>query len=320
MRKLSFILALLVLTIGLAACGAESKNEGESKENNGGNSEQAETMTLKHELDETTFDKNPKKVVVFDFGVLDTMDKLGIEVAALPKTNIPKYLSKYEDEKYENVGSLKEPDFEKIHSLKPDLIIISGRQADLYDQFKEIAPTIHIGLDTTKYMESFKYNVETIGKIFGKEDEAKIELTAIDEKIQSLSDETSKLEDKALVMLVNEGNISAYGSNSRFGVIHDVFGFKQADENIEATTHGQSITSEYILEKNPDYLFVIDRSAAIGGEVKANETIENDLVKKTNAYKNGKIIYLDPESWYLSGGGLESVAIMVDEIEGALNK
>ncbi|WP_062106150.1 siderophore ABC transporter substrate-binding protein [Bacillus niameyensis] len=320
MRKISFILALLVLTIGLAACGADSKNEGEGKENNGGNSEQAETMTLKHELDETTFDKNPKKVVVFDFGVLDTMDKLGIEVIGLPKTSIPNYLSKYEDDKYENVGSLKEPDFEKIHALDPDLIIISGRQSSLYDQFKEIAPTIYMGLDTTKYMESFKYNVETIGEIFGKEDQAKTELTAIDDKIKSLSDEVSQLDGKALVMLANEGNMSAYGSNSRFGIIHDVFGFKQADENIEATTHGQSITSEYILEKNPDYLFVIDRSAAIGGEVKANETIENDLVKKTNAYKNGKIIYLDPESWYLSGGGLESVAIMVDEIEGALNK
>ena len=39
-------------------------------------------------------------------------------------------LSKYEDAKYANVGSLKEPDFEAIHALKPDVIFISGRQAD----------------------------------------------------------------------------------------------------------------------------------------------------------------------------------------------
>ena len=87
-------------------------------------------MTIKHELGETTVTKNPEKVVVFDFGMLDTLDELGIEVAGLPQSNIPSYLSKYEDEKYANLGSLKEPDFEAIHALKPDVIFISGRQSD----------------------------------------------------------------------------------------------------------------------------------------------------------------------------------------------
>ena len=59
--------------------------------------------------------KNPEKVVVFDFGMLDTLDELGVEVAGLPQANVPAYLSKYEDAKYANVGSLKEPDFEAIH-------------------------------------------------------------------------------------------------------------------------------------------------------------------------------------------------------------
>ncbi len=66
---------------------------------------------------EAVVKKNPEKVVVFDFGILDTLDELGIEVAGLPQANIPSYLSKYEDEKYANLGSLKEPDFEAIHAL-----------------------------------------------------------------------------------------------------------------------------------------------------------------------------------------------------------
>ncbi len=73
--------------------------------------------------------------------MLDTFDELGIEVAGLPQTNVPSYLSKYEDEKYANLGSLKEPDFEAIHALKPDVIFISARQAELYKEFSEIAPT-----------------------------------------------------------------------------------------------------------------------------------------------------------------------------------
>ena len=42
-------------------------------------------------------------------------------------------------------------------------------------------------------------------------------------------------------MLVNEGQLSAYGKGSRFGLIHDTFGFKAADDKIEASTHGQSV-------------------------------------------------------------------------------
>lgn len=262
--------------------------------------------------------KNPETVVVFDFGMLDTFDELGIEVAGVPQKNIPSYLSKYEDEKYENVGGLKEPDFETIHAMQPDVIFISGRQAEMYDELSEIAPTVFVGLDTSNYMESFKGNMELVAEIFGKEDEMAAELADIDEKIAAIKEKTDASEEKALIVLGNEGKVSAYGPSSRFGIIHDVFGFKAADENIESSTHGQSITFEYILETNPDVLFVIDRDAAIGGEASAKDSIENDLVKKTTAFENDAIYYLDPNYWYLSGGGLLSIKEMIKEIEAAL--
>jgi len=319
MKKFLSIFAVLGLILVLAACGADNKekeSEGSNDQSNEANeSSESTTLTIKHELGETPVKKNPEKVVVFDYGALDTLDKLGIEVAGVAKQSLPGYLSKYDDDKYENIGGLKEPDFEKINEMKPDLIIISGRQSDMYEDLSEIAPTIHLGVDATRYMESFKENVGKIAEIFGKEDAVDAEIKAVEEKIAGINEKATASDKKALIVLANEGKVSAYGPGSRFGIIHDVFGFKAADEGIEASTHGQSITFEYILETNPDILFVIDRSAAVGGEVGAKDTIENELVQKTNAYKDGKIIYLDPEYWYLSGGGLESVAAMVDEVE-----
>ena len=94
---------------------------------------------------------------------------------------------------------------------------------------------------------------------------------------------------KRLIILASEGKVSAYGPNSRFGLIHDVLGYKAVDDKIEVSTHGQNITFEYIVEKNPDVLFVIDRDAAIGNGASAKDSVENDLVKKTDAYKNNKI-------------------------------
>ncbi|WP_180321070.1 siderophore ABC transporter substrate-binding protein [Peribacillus kribbensis] len=310
MRKISVFLLISMLVLFLAACGNSGKTTGSSspKEDN--------TLTIKHQLGESKVPENPKKVVVFDFGALDSMDKLKLEdsVAGVPQKNVPVYLSKYKDSKYKNVGGLKEPDFEAINELKPDLIIISGRQQDSYDKFQEIAPTIFVGMDNKHYEKSFKDNANTIGKIFGKEKQVKEDLTAFDQTVKNIKDKASQSDEKALVTLTEGGKVTAFGPNSRFGLIHGLFGIKAAANDIEADPiHGQNISMEFIAEKNPDILYVIDRDAAIGEGENAKKVIENALVKKTNAYKNGKIIYLDPGYWYLSGGGLESSAKMAEE-------
>lgn len=320
MKKYLLSLIILIVTIGLVACGGSNEsNSSNGKDLSEPKKESSEKITIKHELGETKVTKNPKKVVVFDFGMLDTLDKLGVEVTGVPQSGtIPPYLSKYADSKYINVGSLKEPDFEKIAEINPDLIIISARQAELYEDFKELGTTVYVGLDTSKYMDSYRENVELMGKIFDKEDIVKDELAKVDEQIKKVKEEVTELNKNALIILANEGKISAYGASSRFGLIHDVLGFTPVDSKIEVSTHGQSVSFEYVVEKNPDYLFVIDRTAVVGGDTNAKELIENDLVKNTKAYKEGHIIYLDPNYWYLSGGGLESVPEMITEIENAV--
>ncbi|QUW23957.1 siderophore ABC transporter substrate-binding protein [Sporosarcina sp. Marseille-Q4063] len=317
MKKLSLAVMMFALMAFLVACGTD--NEKADKTTSSDGNTESEVIEVTHELDKKPVEvkKSPETVVVFDFGILDTLDELGIEVAGLPQATIPAYLSKFEDAKYKNLGSLKEPDFEAIHAMKPDVIFISGRQADLYKEFSEIAPTIFVGLDTAHYMDSFKENMDLVAKIFDKEDEMKTELAEIDEQIAAINDKTSNFDENALIVLGSEGKVSAYGPNSRFGLIHDVFGFKAADEKIEVSTHGQNVTFEYIVETNPDILFVVDRDAAIGTESSVKDSIENDLVKKTDAYKNGKIIYLNADYWYLSGGGLLSMKEMINEMEEA---
>lgn len=316
MKKFTLFAILSILMLFAAACGADEESgknsEGDDKE---------ETITVKHELGETEVPKNPESVAVFDFGSLDTLDELGIDVAGVPKDNIPSYLEQYESDDYEHVGGLKEPDFEKLAQMDPDLIIISGRQSDLYDQLQEIAPTIYLGVDTTRYMDSFKENVHTIGEIFDKEEEVDTAIGEIEGDIAELKEKAEAVDKKGLIILANDDKISAYGPDSRFGLIHDVFGVPAVDEGIEASTHGMNVSPEYVKEQNPDLLYVVDRGAVVGDEeTPAKQTVENKLTKKTNAYKNDDITYLDPNYWYLSGGGLESVAEMIKEIDESLNE
>ncbi|WP_141992850.1 siderophore ABC transporter substrate-binding protein [Bacillus sp. B4EP4a] len=308
-KKLSLLLLVAMLAVVAAACGSDKEKEESSAKKENANSEE---ITVKHQLGETKVKTNPEKVVVFDMGALDTLDKLGVEVAAVPHDGLPKYLSKYKGTT-ENAGGLKEPDFEKINEIAPDLILISGRQSEAYEELSKIAPTVFVGVDTTKYMESFEENVTLLGKIFDKEDEAAKELASVEENIKALK-EKAPTDKTGLIVLSSGGKVSAYGSDSRFGIIHDVFGVPAVDDKLEVSTHGQSISFEYIAEKNPDYLFVVDRDAVAGDGAAAKKTVENDIVKNTKAFKEGNIIYLDPNYWYLSGGGLESVDAMVKEV------
>ncbi|MCO0599416.1 siderophore ABC transporter substrate-binding protein [Peribacillus butanolivorans] len=309
MKKLSLLLLIAMLAVVAVACGSNNEKEESSPKKESAKSEE---ITVKHKLGETKVKTNPEKVVVFDMGTLDTLDKLGVEVAAVPHDGLPEYLSKYEGTT-ENAGGLKEPDFEKINEIAPDLILISGRQSDAYEELSKIAPTVYVGVDTTKYMESFEENVTLLGKIFGKEKEAAKEFASVEENITALK-EKAPTDKKGLIILASGGKVSAYGPDSRFGIIHDVFGVPAVDDKLEVSTHGQSISFEYIAEKDPDYLFVVDRDAVAGDGAAAKETVENDIVKNTKAYKEGNIIYLDPNYWYLSGGGLESVDSMVKEV------
>lgn len=307
MKRILMLVILSILTVGLVACG-----ESEEKEST------EEKITINHELGETEVEINPKKVVVFDFGTLDSLDKLGVEVTGVPQGNMPSYLDKYDDDTYENVGSLKEPDFEEISAIDPDLILISGRQSDQYDELSKLGPTVYLGVDTERYMDSFKENLDVIAKIFDKESEIEAEFDNIESSIEELYEKAEAADKNALIILANDDKISAYGPNSRFGIIHDVFGIPAVDEKIEATTHGNNVSFEYVKEKDPDLLYVIDRSAAIGEESSAKIIVENKLIENTKAFQNDDIYYLDPDFWYLSGGGLESVSEMVREITDSL--
>ena len=123
----------------------------------------------------------------------------------------------------------------------------------------------------------------------------------------------------ALLVLVNESKISAFGDGSRYGMVYQKFGFKPADSNIKSSTHGMSVSFEYILDKNPDYLFVVDRTAAVTDKVNNAQTVlDNDIIKQTKAFKNKHIVYLDAANWYLAFGGLESMEIIAAELDNAV--
>lgn len=307
----AFIGVLLVATL-LAACG--SKKEADS-------SQKAKTDTIEvvgADGSKVKVPKNPSKVVVFDNGSLDTIQALGEgkSVVGVAKKNLPDYLKEFKN--VDSIGGLKEPDLEKINALKPQLIVISARQQGFKADLEKIAPVLDLSMDNKKVWESTQSHILTLASIYGKEAEAKKQIETLKTNIDAVKKKAEGSGLKTLTLMTNEGQVAAFSEGSRYAIINDTFGFKSVDETIKASTHGQSVSYEYVLEKNPDVIFFIDRTKAVGGDSKEASLKDNELVKQTTASKNGKVVELNASIWYLSGGGLQSTQLMLDEVAQAL--
>ena len=311
-----------ILVLGLGVFGFTKLNSG--SQNQQTQQEQSAEQTTVQITDangeKAELKKNPKRVVVFDYGVADILKNLGVDaVVGLPKSGkMPEILSNYSDDKYTNVGSLKETDFEAVESLNPDLIIIGGRQAEDIDSFKEIAPTVNLAVDGQDYMNSFKTVVTDLGNLFDKQDEAKKAIDEIEAKIAKVNKTVTEKGLTASVVMANEGSISAFSAKSRYGLIYNGLGFTEADKNIDDSTHGQQVSFEYFLENKSDYVFVVDRGAVTGKGEAASKLFDNEVMNKTEVAKNGNIVYLNSVIWYTMTGGIESTNQMIDEIADAV--
>lgn len=277
------------------------------------------TIAVEHVQGTTEVPVNPARVVTFDMASLDTLDSMGVSVTGLPQSNVPEYLSEYASDEYTNVGTLFEPDFEVVNELAPDLIIVANRSASALPELQKIAPTIDLSLDWTDYLASFRSNVTTLGAIFEKEGAAKKALANLDEKIANTKKAASK-GGNALVVLTSAGEITAFGPGSRFGWIHDELGVTPAIADVEAATHGDPVSSEFILATDPDRLFVVDRDAATGnGGDTARQVLDNEVIHGTKAWQNDTIVYLDPVAFYVVMSGLTAIHEMVAQVQNGVS-
>ncbi|ENU30073.1 hypothetical protein F991_01870 [Acinetobacter sp. CIP-A165] len=305
-------LPIMMLSAVLAACGHSNEPSAAQE----GKTNTHEMMSFSSKAGQISIPSTLSRIAVLDTNALNTIHALGADdkVVALPKgTPLPAVLQNFSDGQYLDVGTVKEPNLEKIAGSQPELILMSGRMENLVNQIKQIAPTYFVDVDYNDQFNSFKQQTLNIAEMVGKKPEAEQQLKTLEQDIAALKAKTKGK--TALVILVNNSKIAAYGSGSRFGNIHDLYGFTPADASIKVGLHGMAISHEFIAQKDPDYLFVIDRGAAItGNQEGAKRVLNNNIVNQSKAAKNGNIVYLDSSNWYLMNNGLGGMQAMLKEV------
>ena len=207
-------------------------------------------------------------------------------------------------------------------ACEPDVIFIGGRLSSSYDALSEIAPVVYLATDTELgVVESVQQNATTIASMFGLEDKVDELMADFDARITAL--QTVSEGQTAIVGMCTSGSFNVLGNDGRCSIIGVEVGFENigVDANIDTSTHGNEASFEFIVEKAPDYIFVMDRDAAIGtdGAKLAQEIMENELVMSTEAYKNGNIVYLaHPAVWYTAEGGITALDLMLQDLESEL--
>ncbi|OLT47538.1 iron ABC transporter substrate-binding protein [Cellulosimicrobium sp. CUA-896] len=256
----------------------------------------------------------------YDFAALSVLDALGVDVAGVPKQNVPEAYAEYAtDEGVQDIGTLFEPDYELVAAEQPDLIIVAGRSSEAYPQLSEIAPTIDLSNDWATFHDSVVANAETLAPVFEAEDEVADLVTELDAAVADVK-EKAESAGTSLVVLTSGGEVTAYGPGSRFGFLHDSLGLTPAVEDVEAATHGEAVSFEFLLETDPDWLFVVDRDAATGeGTENAEQVLDNEVVHRTTAWQEDHVVYLDPTTWYIINGGVPTLTAMAEEVGAALD-
>ena len=262
--------------------------------------------------------RNPRSVVSFDFGTVDTLVALGLgDRVKGTASGVPTYLKSSLPARVDT-GGMKEPDQGAIRKLDPDVIMVTGRQGEQGQALGKIAPTLDMGFDGQDYLRGFERNVLALGTLFDKLPEARQQLQVMAAKIGQVHTRVANSGKRTLVLTHNDGNFSP----TEQPVIYSVL---QAPRALPAPPaipgasrqRPQLMDVNQVLAADPEVIFIIDRSAAIGEEPLTTEALRASPLSATSAGSNGQIIYLDPPLWYLSGGGLLSLSLQLDEAAAA---
>ncbi|ALD93365.1 iron ABC transporter substrate-binding protein [Cupriavidus gilardii CR3] len=276
-------------------------------------------LSIAHAKGTTTLAAPPAKVVTMDLSTLDTLDALGVPVAGVPATKLPAHLVRYQDDSVVKVGTLFEPNQAVIEAIAPGLIVVGGRSARQYEALSRLAPTVDLSIDRGDRIGSIARHADSLGRVFGRQQQAGSAVQALRASVEALKQKAATA-GTALVVLIAGEHISAQGPGSRFGTVHDAFGFQAALPGLNPEGKGTKLTVQQVREANPDWLFVIDRDAAVGKPPSAAlASIDGAALGRNAAGKPVRVVKLDPVLWYLmDGGGVRGMQLTVQQISDVL--
>ena len=312
MKKINllYLLAILAIISGLLLYYLPDMTSGHNAESNQ-TSQTFKEKTIVHDFGTTELKKAPKRIVILDnlYGeILDPLDitPVGATTGQSDSQEFSTLFKKqYKDAKVVSVGWQGSPDLDKIAELKPDLILMTGEQEDLYEELSEIAPTVGYQINTDENWDYHETSLK-VAEIFDKRDEMKKDLDRLDAREAVFAENVkAKFGDQKLMYLRVTDNDVRYYAYGHFGYLYDTYHFNRA-ETFNPDDMFQVIDPDKLKDINPDLLIV----QADSQELLENKLKNNPVWSSLKAVQNNKVIYADYSTYMLGFGIVSQEAIM----------
>lgn len=312
MKKINllYLLAILAIISGLLLYYLPDMTSGHNAESNK-TSQTFKEKTIVHDFGTTELKKAPKRIVILDnlYGeILDPLDitPVGATTGQADSQELSTLFKKqYKDAKVVSVGWQGNPDLDKIAELKPDLILMTGEQEDLYEELSEIAPTVGYQINTDENWDYHETSLK-VAEIFDKRDEMKKDLDRLDAREAVFAENVkAKFGNQKLMYLRVTDNDIRYYAYGHFGYLYDTYHFNRA-ETFNPDDMFQVIDPDKLKDINPDLLIV----QADSQELLENKLKNTPVWSSLKAVQNNKVIYADYSTYMLGFGIVSQEAIM----------
>ncbi|MCL5031016.1 MAG: cobalamin-binding protein [Bacteroidetes bacterium] len=266
----AFILICIIL---LAGCGKSPESRLKSFE-------------IKDDLGEKIIlDYVPKRIISLAPNLTEMIYDLGLGNELVGDTRYCDYPTAAQN--VEKVGDMLTFNFEKIVTLKPDIVFITveGNTKETYDKFRELG--IKIFVSNPRNFTGIKKTYLDLGKIFGVEEKAKRKVAGWDSLVTKLSVESKNYPEASTMFLIDTKPVMLAGKNTFINEYLEICGLK----NIAADSplNYPMFSREEILRRNPDYIIYPTGS---------NEDFSSIIKiypewKNLKAVKNHHVLFID---------------------------
>ena len=312
MKKINllYLLAILAIISGLLLYYLPDMTSGHNAESNN-TSQTFKEKTIVHDFGTTELKKVPKRIVILDNLYGEILDPLHITPVGATTGQADSqefstlFKKQYKDAKVVSIGWQGNPDLDKIAELKPDLILMTGEQENLYEELSEIAPTVGYQINTDENWDYHETSLK-VAEIFDKRDEMKKDLDRVDAREAVFAENVkAKFGNQKLMYLRVTDNDIRYYAYGHFGYLYDTYHFNRA-ETFNPDDMFQVIDPDKLKDINPDLLIV----QADSQELLDNKLKNSPVWTSLKAVQNNKVIYADYSTYMLGFGIVSQEAIM----------
>ncbi|MBO9570579.1 MAG: iron-siderophore ABC transporter substrate-binding protein [Cellulomonas iranensis] len=307
--RVAVLAAVTALGLGLSACAADA-DAGTADPTPSASADASDApRVVEHARGETEVPAHPQRVVVLEPVQLDTAVALGVEPVGAAVLNealgVPAYLGDAAAD-VQTVGTVQEPNVQKIAALQPDLIIgTESRHSALYDQLSDVAPTVFMATQTDPWQDNVRFTANALGD----EADAQELLDAYDARCQEIADEFGTAGQTAQLIRPRDGILTLYGPTSFAGSTLECVGFTTPERDWENSI-SVDVSPENVLDAKADHVFVtttdVTDESSVPEAVRANAAAFPQL-------------HLVDQAWWITGVGPLGGQAVLDDIEKILS-